>query len=149
MWTLGRAKKIALTRVSKELAITLDRNIVSPVGSPVWKPCRGVDPERMSIALTISYAHWLEAQGARRTEDQERREQQQLRALKLFESKRKKAWNRKPNAKRLIKDVTAAGLDVKTVKTAPDGSVTVEVGKAPHAEDITPLEAWKAKRNVR
>jgi hypothetical protein len=37
---------------------------------------------------------------------------------------------RKPSAKKIIKDVKSSGLDVRAVKIAPDGTITVEIGKA-------------------
>lgn len=54
---------------------------------------------------------------------------------------------RKPNIKKLIKEVQSSGLDVSAVKVAPDYTITFDIGKSEEqAETITPLDAWKAKR---
>ena len=54
---------------------------------------------------------------------------------------------RKPNVKNVVKAVQSCGLHVAAVKIAPDGTITVEVGKGEgmQAQEITPLDAWMAK----
>jgi hypothetical protein len=54
---------------------------------------------------------------------------------------------RKPNVKNVVKAVQACGLDVAAVKMAPDGTITVEIGKGEgeQLQEIAPFDAWMVK----
>ena len=55
----------------------------------------------------------------------------------------------KPNVKRAIKDVQAAGFDPKAVKITTD-SITVEIGKgAEQTDSVLTLADWRGRRRVR
>jgi hypothetical protein len=53
---------------------------------------------------------------------------------------------RKPSVKEVVKALRCCGLNVVAVKVAPDGTITVEVGKGVGEQaQETPFDAWVAK----
>ncbi|MAA99768.1 MAG: hypothetical protein CMN87_10640 [Stappia sp.] len=62
---------------------------------------------------------------------------------------RKKTTFRQIDVTRAAKGLRAAGVVLRRIEIDPNGRTVLHAGADPEAEELSPLDAWKRKRDAR